>query len=138
MKVTEQIDAMEVSASNPYKYLVVTRVTASTLMIPLLMLYTAFVGLMGSFINVNRVEHTSFTTYFTEAFEQLSFLDMSSSLAKAITYGFTIGMVASYKGFNTIQGTEGVGKAANSAVVVALYLIFLEEMLIVQVVSGLR
>jgi phospholipid/cholesterol/gamma-HCH transport system permease protein len=138
MKVTEQIDAMEVSASNPYKYLVVTRVTASTFMIPLLMLYTAFVGLMGSFINVNMVEHTSFATYFMEAFEQIGFLDMASSLVKAIAYGFTIGMVACYQGFFTSQGTEGVGKAANSSVVLAIYLIFIEEVLVVQVTNWFR
>ena len=138
MKVTEQIDAMEVSASNPYKFLVVTRVTASTLMIPLLMLYSAFVGLMGAFLNINMNEHTSFTTFYTEAFEQLSFLDLASSLVKAIAYGFTISMVSCYKAFNTTQGTEGVGKAANAAVVIAIYLIFIEEVLIVQVTNWLR
>ncbi len=138
MKVTEQIDAMDVSASNPYKYLVVTRVTASTLMIPLLMLYTALVGLLGSYLDVSLNEHTSFTTYFADAFEQLSFLDLASSFIKAVMYGFTISMVACYQGFNTTQGTEGVGKAANSAVVVAMYLIFMEEVLIVQITNWLR
>lgn len=137
MKVTEQIDAMEVSASNPYKYLVVTRVTASTLMTPLLMLYTAFVGLLGSFIDVQINEQISLHTFVTTAFEKISFLDVSSSVIRATVYGFTIGMVSCYKGFTTTQGTEGVGKAANSAVVTVMYLIFIEEAIIIQIFNWL-
>ena len=138
MKVTEQIDAMEVSASNPYKYLVVTRVTASTLMTPLLMLYTAFVGLLGSFIDVQINEQISLHTFVTTAFEKITFLDVSSSVIRALVYGFTIGMVSCYKGFTTTQGTEGVGKAANSAVVTAMYLIFIEEAVIIQIFNWLN
>jgi phospholipid/cholesterol/gamma-HCH transport system permease protein len=138
MKVTEQIDAMEVSATNPYKYLVVTRVTASTLMTPLLMLYTALIGLLGSFIDVHLNEHTSFTAFSLNAFKRLTFLDLASSLTKATFYGFTIGMVSCYQGFHAVQGTKGVGRAANKAVVYAMYLIFIEEMLIVQVINGIR
>src|SRR5204862_382773 len=63
MKVTEQIDAMEVSAVNPFKFLVVTRVLATTFMVPLLVLYSAFIGLMGSFLNVHTKDQTSFTIF---------------------------------------------------------------------------
>ena len=76
MKVTEQIDAMEVSATNPFKFLVVTRVLATTLMQPVLMLYSGFVGMMGSFINVYANEQTSFTAFFENAFSTISFLDI--------------------------------------------------------------
>src|SRR5688572_22617202 len=69
MKVTEQIDAMEVSAINPFKFLVVTRVLATTLMLPILMLYFAFVSMMGAFINVHTNELTSFTTFVSDAFD---------------------------------------------------------------------
>lgn len=138
MKVSEQIDAMDVSASKPYKYLVVTRVTAATLMLPLLMLYTAFVGLMGAYVNVRNNEQTSLTTFVIEAFDKIVFLDYAGSIIKAIAYGFTIGMVACYKGFTTTQGTEGVGKAANMAVVTSMYLIFVEELIIVQVLGWFR
>ncbi|MEJ7736651.1 MAG: ABC transporter permease [Chitinophagaceae bacterium] len=138
MKVTEQIDAMDVSASKPYKYLVVTRVTAATLMMPLLMLYTALVGLMGAYINILVNEHTTITTFVIEAFEKISFLDFSGSMIKATAYGFTIGMVACYKGFTTTLGTEGVGKAANMAVVTSMYIIFIEELVIVQVLGWFR
>lgn len=73
MKVTEQIDAMEVSGTNPYKFLVVSRVLATTFMIPILVMYTDFVGLMGSFLSVNANEKVSLTTFFIQVFDALSF-----------------------------------------------------------------
>ena len=138
MKVTEQIDAMEVSAVNPFKFLVVSRVLATTLMIPMLMFYTGFVAMCGSYINVHNNEMTSFVSFFEQAFEKISFLDIFSSLVKSIVYGFTIGIVGCYKGFNASKGTEGVGKAANASVVTSMFLIFIEEILIVQITNSLR
>ncbi|HSV10839.1 MAG TPA: ABC transporter permease, partial [Hanamia sp.] len=138
MKVTEQIDAMEVSAVNPFKFLVVSRVLATTLMIPLLMCYTGFVAMMGAFLNVHQNEMTSFITFFQQAFDKISFLDIFSSLFKSIVYGFTIGIVGCYKGFHATNGTAGVGKAANLSVVLSMFLIFIEEILIVQITNSLR
>jgi len=138
MRVTEQIDAMEVSAVNPFKFLVVSRVLATTCMIPILMCYTGFVAMLGSYLNVHTNEMTSFVSFFEQAFEKISFLDIFSSLTKAVVYGFTIGIVGCYKGYNASQGTEGVGKAANAAVVVSMFLIFVEEILIVQVTNSIR
>jgi len=138
MKVSEQIDAMEVSGVNPFKFLVVTRVLATSLMIPVLMCYMGFVAMLGSYLNVHTNEMTSFISFFEQAFEKISFLDICSSLVKAIGYGFTIGIVGCYKGFNATKGTEGVGKAANSAVVVSMFLIFVEEILIVQITNSMR
>jgi phospholipid/cholesterol/gamma-HCH transport system permease protein len=138
MKVTEQIDAMEVSAINPYKYLVATRVMATTLMLPLLMFYTAFVGLMGSYLDIHANEQTSFASFFENAFSSINFLDYWASIIKALVYGFTIGIVGAYKGFNASNGTTGVGHAANSAVVTSMFLIFIEEVIIVQITNFLR
>lgn len=138
MKVTEQIDAMEVSAVNPFKFLVVTRVLATTLMLPMLMCYTGLVAMLGSYLNVHQNEMTSFISFFQQAFEKISFLDIFSSLVKSIVYGFTIGIVGCYKGFNASKGTEGVGKAANASVVTSMFLIFIEEILIVQITNSLR
>jgi len=138
MKVTEQIDAMEVSATNPFKFLVVSRVLATTLMIPMLMCYTGFVGMMGAYVNVHQNEMTSYITFFQQAFEKISFLDIFASLIKSIVYGFTIGIVGCYKGFHATNGTEGVGKAANSSVVLSMFLIFIEEILIVQITNSFR
>jgi phospholipid/cholesterol/gamma-HCH transport system permease protein len=138
MKVTEQIDAMEVSATNPYKFLVVSRVVATTLMIPLLTTYNAFVALMGSYIDVHVNEQTSFAAFFENAFGQITFLDIGATFLKAICYGFTIGIVSCYKGYKASQGTEGVGKAANSSVVLSMFFIFIEEIIIVQFTNSFR
>jgi phospholipid/cholesterol/gamma-HCH transport system permease protein len=138
MKVTEQIDAMEVSAINPFKYLVVTRTLATTFMIPVLVMYTDFVALMGAFINVNQNELVSLSTFFVQVFESISFLDVFSSVIKSLVFGFTIGIVGCYKGYNSTKGTEGVGKAANSAVVMSMFLIFIEELLALQIVNAIR
>jgi len=138
MKVTEQIEAMEVSAINPFKYLVVTRVIATTTTVPLLALYCSFVGILGSYFNVHAEEATSAWMYYKNAFADISFIDIFSSVAKATAYGFTIGLVGCYKGFNATQGTRGVGKAANQAVVLSMFLIFVEEIVIVQVANWIR
>lgn len=138
MKVTEQIDAMEVSATNPFKFLVVTRVIATTTMIPVLAMYCTFVGMMGSFLNIYMNEKTSFATFVAEAFSSVTFLDLGTSVVKAISFGFTIGIVGSYKGYNAAQGTQGVGKAANASVVLSMFLIFVEELVIVQISNWIR
>ncbi len=138
MKVTEQIDAMEVSAINPFKYLVVTRVLATTITIPVLSLFCSFVGLYGSYINVHSEEASSLISFYQSAFSSISFLDIFTSVTKALVYGFTIGIVGAYKGFNATQGTRGVGKAANQAVVLSMFLIFIEELIIVQVANWIR
>ncbi len=138
MKVTEQIDAMEVSSTNPFKFLVVTRVIACTITIPILVAYFEFIGLMGAFFNVHTNELTSFTTFIKDAFSTISFLDLGSSLVKGMIFGFTVGITGCYKGFSAQHGTVGVGRAANSSVVVAMFLVFIEEMMIVQVINYLR
>ena len=138
MKVTEQIDAMEVSAINPFKYLVITRTLATTIMIPILVMYTDFVALIGSFLSVNSKEMVSMSTFFVQVFEAISFLDIISSVLKSLVFGFTIGIVGCYKGYNSSKGTEGVGKAANAAVVMSMFLIFIEELLSLQIVNAIR
>lgn len=138
MKVTEQIDAMEVSATNPFKFLVVTRVLATSCMVPILMLYMAFVALMGAYVNIHANEMTSFTSFFENAFQSISFLDFTSSFLKSIIFGFTIGVIACYQGYNTTQGTQGVGRAANTSVVTAMFLIFIEEVIAVQITNWFR
>jgi len=138
MRVTEQIDAMEVSATNPFKFLVVSRVIATTCMIPILMFYMAFIALMGAYLNIHQNEHTSIIAFFNKALEKISFLDFTSSFIKAVVFGFSIGVIGCYKGYNATQGTQGVGKAANSAVVLSMFVVFVEEILIVQITGWFR
>lgn len=138
MRVTEQIDAMEVSAINPFKYLVVTRILASTVSIFVLSLYYSFVGLVGAYINIDGTEGISVISFLQNAFSSIGFLDISTSITKSIVYGFTIGIVGCYKGYNATQGTRGVGRAANQAVVLSIFLIFIEELIIVQIANFIR
>ncbi|MBL7913233.1 MAG: ABC transporter permease [Bacteroidia bacterium] len=138
MRVTEQIDAMEVSAINPFKFLVTTRVLATTITVPILALYCGFVALLGSFVNINAHESTSFVSFFEHGFDTITFLDMFTSVTKSIFFGFTIGIVGCYKGYNASSGTVGVGRAANQAVVLSMFLVFIEEVVIVQVSNWIR
>jgi phospholipid/cholesterol/gamma-HCH transport system permease protein len=138
MKVTEQIDAMEVSAINPFKYLVGTRVIACTIAVPILGLYCGFVALMGSYFSVHAAEATSFVTFFKNGFSTITFLDVFSSVTKSTVFGFTIGVIGCYKGYNAVQGTRGVGRAANQAVVLSMFLVFVEEIVIVKIANWIR
>jgi phospholipid/cholesterol/gamma-HCH transport system permease protein len=132
MKVTEQIDAMEVSGTNPFKYLVVTRILASTLMLPILTILGDSIALYGSYIGVNIKGITSFSLFFRQVFDALSFTDVWPAVIKTFFFGFAIGWVGCYKGYHSQKGTEGVGRSANSAVVIGSLLVFIIDLLIVQ------
>lgn len=133
MKVTEQIDAMEVSGTNPFKYLVVTRVLAATLMLPVLVILGDAISLYGSYIGVNIRGVTSFNLFYKQVFDALSFEDFFPAFIKTYFFGFAVGIVGCFKGFNSSKGTEGVGRSANSAVVVSSILIFIIDLLAVQI-----
>lgn len=138
MRVTEQIDAMEVSATNPFKFLVVSRILATTIMIPVLMCFFAGFALWGSYLDVHTAENTSFVLFVEAAFEKIIFMDIYVSVIKALVFGFTIGTVGTIRGWNAKQGTMGVGRSANTAVVISMFLIFIEEMFIVQIANSFR
>lgn len=133
MKVTEQIDAMEVSAINPYKYLVVTRILATTLMVPLLVIYADVIGIFAGYIGYNIHGNMGMQRYFMNVSEHLDFLDLMPAVIKTFFFGFFIGLIGCYKGFNAQNGTAGVGMAANQAVVSASLAIFIIDMLAVQI-----
>lgn len=133
MKVTEQIDAMEVSGTNPYKFLVVTRVLACTLMLPVLVLLADLIGLYGSFIGINIHGSTSFALFFKQVFEAMTFGDVLPAFFKTFVFGYAVGIIGCFKGFNSTKGTEGVGKSANSAVVLSALAVFIIDLIAVQV-----
>lgn len=132
MKVTQQIDAMEVSAINPYKYLVVTRVLATTLMIPLLVIVADVIGILGGYVGVNIHDDVNLFRYFTQVLSSLDFIDIIPATIKTFFFGFFIGLIGCYKGYTAANGTESVGRAATSAVVAASLAIFIIDMLAVQ------
>lgn len=135
MKVTEQLDAMEVSGANPVQYLVVTRILATTVMVPLLSLMGDVIGLFGGFLALNLQDHISASLYTTKVIAALDFTDFLPAFIKTIFFGFAIGFVGCYKGFYSNKGTESVGIAANSAVVTASLWIFVIDAIAVQVTS---
>jgi phospholipid/cholesterol/gamma-HCH transport system permease protein len=135
MKVTEQIDAMEVSGINPFKYLVVTRILSTFLMLPVLVIATDAISLFGAYVGVNLKDDVSFTLFFSSVFQKLSFVDVLPALVKTFFFGFGIGLISTYKGYFTNNGTAGVGKAANSAVVLGSLVVFLLDMIAVQLTS---
>ena len=135
MNVTEQIDAMQVSWTNPFKYLVVTRVLAATLMLPLLVVFADTVGLIGAFVGVNLKGNVSAYLFSSQVFQSIEFNDVFPAFIKTFFFGFAIGLIGCYKGYNSNKGTEGVGKAANSAVVFGSLMIFIIDMIAVQITS---
>lgn len=133
MKVTEQIDAMEVSSINPIKYLLVTRVLAATIMIPLLTIYADACGVFGSWIGANIKGDVSITLFFSQAFAPVDMIDVLPAVIKTFFFGAVIGLVGCYKGYNAGSGTQSVGVAATSAVVMASLLVFIVDMIAVQI-----
>src|ERR1035437_3055302 len=133
MKVTEQIDAMEVSSTNPMRFLIVTRVLAATLMIPLLILYADLLGIFGGWIGVNIKGDVNYVLFFTQSFTPFKFLDFLPAFIKTFFFGGVIGFVGCYKGYTAGRGTESVGKAANSAVVLASLLVIIVDLVAVQI-----
>jgi phospholipid/cholesterol/gamma-HCH transport system permease protein len=135
MKVTEQLDAMEVSGANPVQYLVVTRILATTFMVPLLSIMGDAIGLFGGFLALNLNDHISASLYATKVIAALDFTDFLPAFIKTIFFGLAIGFVGCYKGFHSSKGTESVGIAANSAVVTASLWIFVIDAIAVQITS---
>lgn len=131
MRVTEQIDAMEVSGTNPFKYLVVTRILAATLMIPLLIIYGDAIALLGSAMVENLKGDVSFQLFFNNVFDALEYSDINPAVAKSFFFGFAIGLVGCFKGYYCERGTVGVGEASNAAVVFTSMLLFVIDFIAV-------
>lgn len=137
MKVTEQIDAMEVSATNPIRYLIVTRVLAATVMIPILVLFADAMGLIGSWVGANIKGDVKFVLFLPQSFSHIEFIDFIPAFIKSIFFGAVIGIVGCYKGYNAGRGTESVGIAANSAVVISSLMVIVFDMIAAQITDML-
>lgn len=135
MKITEQFDALKLSGINPFKYVVFPRILAATLMIPLLVVIADASSLYGSYLAVNLKGDVSFQLYCVQVFQKLTFSDVIPAFIKTFFFGFAIGLVGCYQGYNADEGNRGVGKAANSAVVMASFVIFVIDIIVVQITS---
>lgn len=138
MRVTEQIDAMEVSGTNPFKFLVVSRITATTLMIPILVIIADAISLWGAYIGCNIKGVVSYDLYVRQVFDTLEYSDVTPSIIKSVFFGLAIGLIGTFKGYTTTKGTEGVGMAANAAVVISSLVVFIIDLLAAQITDLLN
>lgn len=122
MKVTEQIDALEVMGTNPVKYLVVPRFLACSIMLPTLTIFSTFAGIFGGFVAVVSLFGFNGYFYVLEVQKHLYVGSVLISLIKATSFGMAIAAVGCYKGFSisTAGGAEGVGTATTGSAVISL------------------
>ncbi|MEO8522926.1 MAG: ABC transporter permease [Acidobacteriota bacterium] len=134
MRVTEQIDALEASAVDAFRYLVVTRVVACVIALPILTTIMNFSGMFGGFIAETAVNGMSLRLYFTRAFSLIDFTDYVPATLKTMVFGFIIATVSSYLGFTTSSGTEGVGRASTRSVVLSSMVIIVSNVILVRLI----
>ncbi|HEV1994228.1 MAG TPA: ABC transporter permease [Candidatus Acidoferrum sp.] len=134
MKVTEQIDAIEVSAVDPYKFLVATRVLACILMLPLLTLAADFCGIVMGWVTNTLAEPISLRLFLENGFRNVTFNDFLPPTLKTMVFGLIIGLVACFQGMRTEGGTGGVEHAATTSVVLSSLLIILADVLLVRLI----
>jgi phospholipid/cholesterol/gamma-HCH transport system permease protein len=135
MKVTEQIDAIEASAVNSHKLLVVTRVVACILVLPLLTIVADFSGIMMGWLANTMVEHVSLTRFLSDGFKRVTFQDLLPSTFRTAVFGFVIGLLGCYQGMRTTGGTEGVGRSATSAVVLSSLFVIVADVGLVRLIQ---
>jgi phospholipid/cholesterol/gamma-HCH transport system permease protein len=134
MKVTEQIDALEAVAVDSFKYLVVTRVVACVIALPILTSVMNFTGMLGGYAAEATVTGLPLRAYFTQAFSLIQFSDLIPATLKTMVFGFIIATVASYLGMHTSSGTEGVGQASTRAVVTSSILLIVANVVLVRII----
>jgi phospholipid/cholesterol/gamma-HCH transport system permease protein len=134
MRVTEQIDALEASAVDAFRYLVVTRVIACVIAVPILTTIMNFSGMLGGFVAETTATGMSLGLYFNRAFSLVEMTDYISATLKTMVFGFLIATVSSYLGFTTASGTEGVGRASTRAVVLSSILIIVSNVVLVRLI----
>lgn len=134
MRVTEQIDALEATAVDAFKYLVVTRVVACIIAVPVLTTVMNFAGILGGYAAETTISGMPLGAYFTQAFSAIGFSDLIPATLKTAVFGFIIATVGSYLGFNTTGGTEGVGRASTRSVVMASILLIAANVLLVRLI----
>lgn len=134
MRVTEQIDALEASAVDSFRYLVVTRTAACVIAVPILTTIMNFSGMLGGFIAEATATGMSLGLYFNRAFTLIEMSDYVPATLKTMVFGFIIATVSSYLGFTTQSGTEGVGRASTRAVVLSSILIIVSNVVLVRLI----
>lgn len=134
MRVTEQIDALEATAVDAFRYLVVTRVAACIIALPILTTIMNFAGMLGGFIAETTATGMTLPLYFRRAFSLIGMTDYIPATLKTMVFGFIIATTSAYLGFTTESGTEGVGRASTRAVVLSSILIIVANVVLVRLI----
>jgi phospholipid/cholesterol/gamma-HCH transport system permease protein len=134
MRATEQIDGLESLSIDSFKFLVVPRIVACTLALPLLTLFMDFSGLAGGFLSEFATSRISLHLYIFRAFSNFQWANFWPPTLKTCVFGFTIGTISSFFGYTTNEGAQGVGKAATSSVVVSSLMIILLDVLLIKLI----
>nr|WP_298721445.1 ABC transporter permease [uncultured Ferrovibrio sp.] len=133
MRVTEQIDALTTLSTNPFKYLVVPRMIAGVITLPILILVADIIGVMGGYlVSIHKLGFNA-GTYLKNTVDFLETLDVVSGLAKAAVFGFIIALMGCYHGFNSKGGAQGVGRATTDAVVSSSILILVANYFVTEI-----
>jgi len=132
MRVTEQIDALEVAALKPFHYLVLTRVLACVIIFPILTICTDIIAMVGGYIESVLSVNMDYRIFVSTAFSSLRISDLLVDTLKTSLFGFIVGIVSCYLGYNVRGGTREVGQAAMQSVVVSSLLIFLADVVVVR------
>ena len=134
MKVTEQLDALEASAIDPYRLLVVTRVLACILMLPLLTMVADFFGVLMGWVSNAVVAPISLQLFLTQGFKSVTFADLIPSTLRTAIFGLIIGMISCFEGMRTEGGTEGVGRSTKTAVVLSALFVIIADVFLVKMI----
>jgi phospholipid/cholesterol/gamma-HCH transport system permease protein len=134
MKVTDQIDAMEASGIDPHGFLAATRILACTLMLPLLTLAADFSGVVMGWLATTFAEPTSLALFVSTGLKRITFHDFIPPTLKTSVFGLIIGLISSFQGMRVTGGTEGVGRAATSSVVLSSLMIILADVVLVRLI----
>jgi phospholipid/cholesterol/gamma-HCH transport system permease protein len=136
MLVTEQVNAMRALGTDPIKKLVVPRVVATTLMMPLLTIAADAVGLLGGLAVATLMLRISSNQYISSAFDGLEYIDIFGGLLKPLVFGAIIALVGCHCGLRTYGGTQGVGRSTTQAVVNSSVLILFFDFLLSRLILG--
>lgn len=133
MRVTEQIDALEVAALKPFHYLVVTRVLACVIVFPVLTIWTDMIAMFGGYMESALASNMDYRVFVATAFESLRLTDLIVDTGKTSLFGFIVGIVSAYLGYTVRGGTREVGQAAMQSVVISSLLILLADVMVVRI-----
>ncbi len=127
MRVTEQIDAMEVMGVNPVRYLIVPRVVAGMLVVPILVTIVDFIGVIGGYLIGVKVLGVNEGIFWDKIFQFVNISDLNNGLVKSVFFGFILSFIACFTGYNADKGAEGVGKATTHSVVISSVMILMAD-----------